>query len=803
MAVDKCFAQVREAFKNDEDITNLDIQNLIDDLRALKQDSPPEGFIAEAGRLKSERIKRAETDALMYAATMEKFKLNRGDMVKAKNTRYWLEAKLGGAMEVFDGSSLSVDRYRKSYASQWLGSVKETIDGLGIGDAIHDPKMSRDLRVEMFELTNNRLATTSTTGNDAAFAAAKSLHQIYKDMRNNYVRLGVPLSEVDNYIGRQKYNRDNIMKAGKPQFVQDMIVSLNHEKTFPVGFNDAQKIKRVEEIFDHIVSGDSYDVTKNRSVHYNSGDSVHNIMTKYGEDPSAIEGITSQIMSTARAHSLMEIFGPNIQEGFDKIKAEVFKTSDPSAVGNKFGNADQMFAEQTGKTWSDPNDRLAHGGRLIRNLTSASTLGGTVVSAGLPDIVANTALIHAQTGAGGLKIAKSVMENYLKLAANPEEQKAFMRAAGLMADDLIQSLTDDSGHVRPNMGDGSALVGTMFTWQGMNAHDRVIRTVSAKVVGERLFRSANKEFSELSDVMRYNFERYKIGAKEWDIIRQATFQYGDTHALMPSAILDNAAVDLKGMNKQEVYLKYSAYMGELADLGTLKGDAITKSTLLLGTTEDSFMGQILRMMAQFKASPMQAMRVTRRIAMSNPKFAGRAGGDIASVGTYAAFAMTAGYLTYAAKEFVKGNSLPDPSRVETVAESFNKSGMSGTIGEFVTAPYNMSYRNLIEDIAGPAAGKAAKLAKFGAQALRYDADKGAIQIMAHKSEVAKFAVAQIPMNNVWWVKMATEHLFLDALHEYIKPGHTWKQDARLESRGQQRIFPSLGVPNDRTILGGE
>lgn len=120
------------------------------------------------------------------------------------------------------------------------------------------------------------------------------------------------------------------------------------------------------------------------------------------------------------------------------------------------------------------------------------------------------------------------------------------------------------------------------------------------------------------------------------------------------------------------------------------------------------------------------------------------------------------------------------------------------MADYMFAEYNKSYRNFVTDLAGPVAGDVAKTAKLFAAGIRGE-------LQQNQFEALRFAIRQVPGNNIWWAKPVYEHLFLDALQEHMSPGYTFKMDSRLENQGQKRIFPSLGVPNrsDSVVVGGE
>lgn len=807
MAVDECFNKLKQVFEADENVSEADIKQIVAEFRSIRETAGVQAFIDEATKYQKVVVERAEAVAAREARTAQVYKLNKMDLAAAGKGkgRYWLEAKFGGAAENLQGGNLTVGNYRDVKGNTWKGTLAKRVEDLGIVDhnVLHSPEMSRDIRIELFDITNNKLATASKTGNEAAYEIAKSMNKILNDIRNEYVRLGIPLREVENYIGWQRYDRDKIIKAGESAFIADVLRSTDHKKTFQSDFTDAQKFARAKEMYTHIVSGESIDTTRTRSIHYSSGENANDMMSKYGMYPSAVDSTFAQIDYTARQHALMEVFGPNYKDGFERLKKNIFSKEDIQAFANKAGSPDQMFANATGKTLGGADSDFARTARGARDFTSATLLGGSSISAFFPDMVNATALLHTTNGAGFLNNLKDVLTGYVGVVGRKTEQKAFMNAAGLFAEDLTRNLMEAADGLGDAPGKLSKVAAGIFKWNGMNAHDRAIKTTIVKSFGERLNRLSHLQFDALPDMAKYNMGRYKIGAPEWDVIRQAKFEYGNTKALMPGSLLDNKEINFNGLDQRTVYLKYSSYMNDIANSATLKGDLFTQSLLNLGTSEDTVYGQMLRFMGQFKAAPIQGGRVMKRIAFSNPKFAGSRFGDMQSVATTTAMLTAAGYLTYTAKEFIKGNSPPDPTNIATIRESFIRGGAGAIMGDYVLAEYNKSYRSLIADVAGPAAGKLDTGAKLFASLIRWNDKKGESDIMAHKQEAMRFLVANVPGNNVWWAKMAMEHLVIDSMAEYISPGYTWKQDSRLSSKGQQRIFPSLGVPNDRTILGGE
>lgn len=826
--VDACFTAIRANF-SEEEFSDQEIRQMVQDFAHIQETAGLDEFLEKANQYRKSLEARALLDARKRAMTLEKVNgikklITEGTNKNAGDIHGRAQALFTGSAKAFDQGNFSIQHIRNAYSRKMKGTIEMSIKREGMEKLVQDADFSLQLRRE--------LSAPGAVKDPRIQRIAKDFRAVYNFQREELTRLGVEMGEIENYIGWQAYDKKKVLEIGEDGFVKLVMKRLDHEKTFNQTDSIEARETRIRDAYNNIVSGDAVDPTSSRSLHYRNAEATHEVLTAIGQYPSAVESILAQVNYTSRRLALMQRFGPNYKQGFDKVKAYVERVAPaptredlvaPSlsitenwkamkvnaetlsqTLSRTTLSLDNLYADVTGVTTSPSGTVMAGIGNTHRTLVSLQNLGGAFLSAIFPDFATNAAFLKSFDGKGIAGGMHDIFGQYLKTISNRAERAETMALMSVYADDMVGGVSNIFGELNEGAQPGilTDWARKMFTWTGLTDHTQAIRAATAKMLGARLAKHADTKFGELPEQLRMNLGRYGIKEKEWSVISQARANFGDgVVALSPEKVLELPQARFKelGINRSETYLKLATAMNEATEMGTLTGDTYTRTLFYQGTTDDSFWGQMARYIAQFKQAPVQNIRVAARLQASNIKTGNKltdALNDAQSLGIAAAWMTTMGIASYYAKEVImKGNTPPPPS-TDTVKEGLVRGGFAGIMGDYLMAEYNKSYRNFVADMAGPAIGESAKIMKLYAAAVRGE-------FKENRHEFLRIAVRQIPGNNVWWAKAAFEHLVLDGVQEWMAPGYTMRMDRKLKGKDQQRIFPSVGVPNSGALIQSE
>lgn len=828
-SVDQCFARIMEAFK-DGGFDRAEIRAILDDLSEIRKTSTIDDFLVKATEYRDRELLRQQVLLNKKTATVNKSVQNKRllvdglvkDTKKFKNdhvavrevqdqVRQRAQSFFTGAAKASDEGNLAIGTVQASYYNRMAASVEQVVQELGAHEYVKDPNFSKEIRMELYG---------ESSGNPAAKEIGGAMRKAYNFQVEELRRLGLDMGEIQNYAGWQFYDKQKVLALGKEKFIELTLQNIDEGKTFdgPVSFES--KVKRLADAYDHITTGEYVDPSKGRSLHYKGGKEADAVMQAIGAYPNAYQSFLAQANYTSKRMGLIHRFGPLPEEGFKKMNDWVNKVA-PTPEAAKFNpyhedgslkplaqRAQERFdylktnVENFGRVMSDKalpletlfndakglgafnQDAMTEFGNAWRGVKSLQLLGGATLSAVFPDIANGAALVRSFDGSKNLlsEIGK-LTQDYFKAIPDRATRQSEAYKFGLYFDDIIggvaHTLNEDSSY---RHGAIAAANRAMFKYTGMTDHDQIIKVATAKLLGTTLGDMSGTVFKELPEQTQRNMLRYGIKEGEWEVMRKATVDLGDGRiAVSPQAILDmDDSLIPKGMHKNDLYTKLNAAFIEVGNLSQLKADAYTSTLLYRGQPADTAMGQALRFMGQFKAAPIQGMRITSRLAKD---------GSWPLVQAMTMLTM-AGYASYATKQIFANKEPKVPTtdmskegllhNAGLLKDAFVRGGGGGILADYAFAEYNKSYRNLAEDMAGPVMGDIAKVAKLTAGIARGEWKE-------NKQEALQFAIRQVPGNNIFWIRGALEATVIQGMQEWLSPGYTLKMDNRLRQQGQGRI----------------
>ena len=422
----------------------------------------------------------------------------------------------------------------------------------------------------------------------------------------------------------------------------------------------------------------------------------------------------------------------------------------------------------------------------VRQWLSSAQLGSAVLSS-----VADFQTMRQTAAWNGLG-ANGIMGEYLRLLnpANAADRKLAVRA-GLIADGWARramaaqrTMMEEIGQTLP-----ARISDFVMRVSGMNAHTQAGKWAFGMEFLGRLADDAGKGFDALDPALRRTFERYGMGAADWDVIRsKGMFTEDGVNLIFPEQMVrtgdrgaERAATRLLEMIDAE------------RGFAVLEPGAAERALTLQGTRGGTWAGEFWRSTAQYKSFPITMM--TRHI-MRGVSEGGMAGG--AYLARLVVGLTAAGALAMQMKEVAKGKDPRDMTTPGFWGAAFFQGGGAGIFGDFLNSAVTRSDRSFyMTAIGGPTAGLLDDLMKLTGANIQATAEGKDANFGA---DFARFVRRNTPGTSIWYARLAMDRLLWDQLQAVIDPDHgrAWsrtEQRARQETRQEFWWRPGEASPD--------
>lgn len=641
-------------------------------------------------------------------------------------------------------------------------------------------------------LTNNdgirtlmRALYGQKTGVKAADDAAQAWREVTEGLRQRFNRAGGDIGRLDDWSIPQHHSQRRVMKAGRDQWIADILPRLNRERYVNDDgslYTDQQMLDLLGAAYETISTGGLNKLqpgqagrsgmranrgSEARQLHFKSADDYLDYQKQYG-DRNFYQVLTGHVAGMANDIALVEQFGPNPDHMFRTLYDVARKSGDRESAGLSLQN---VYDELSGKTNIAEHQTLGRFSQGLRNIQIAAKLGGAFLSS-IPD--AATLYI---TGQVANLPAMRVASNQLA-ALNPANQmeKRMAQRAGLALDTLLGELNRFG---EEGFGSGVTAKFATLTMRASGlaswteANKRAFGVTMMSSIGAAV---KTKSFKALeADDMRILRSK---GITEtdwaiWKLAKQEDWGNGNDTMLTPAsirAIPDEALAGLQGNPtrlRDEATAKLLGAVLEESDNAVITAGVREKALLKQGTQKGTVKGEIVRSIVLFKSFPtaMIARHWTRAVNM--PTTQGKIGY------TAALFSITTllGYLAMSAKDIARGQDPKDPSDIRTWVAAAVQGGGAGIYGDFVLADVNRYGNTPISTLAGPVATTLEDAFNLTVGNIRQAAEGKDTNIGA---EALRFAKSNTPMANLWYTRAALDHAILHDMQEYLSPGYLRK-----------------------------
>lgn len=815
----KCFSDIRRVISPER----VDDKTLVDVIRAHEESlrKPVDMSSQEfAEKLKESRKLRARLRK-EAAENLVKKQKNIGFLFEGALSDDPVEAfqaLLAGTTRLVKGGRFSIDRTHKVIMAKHLNILSNELRAAGLLDVVKSGTLEREIMQELFEFKSG--GRTGISNNKHAREAAKIINGVQTGLLREMQNSGAGIREMPGYIMRQAHDPGLMRDAGFEAWFQEIMPRLDVERTFKSFAGKPDKIQEfMEGAYDDIVKGKNTlatgsdvgdeillgrapanlaeKVSRGRVLHFKDGESFFEYNQRFGKK-NLFDTITSSVDTTARNAALIRVLGTNPKNAFENLlksaKDRLKEAGDDAGFDRFVSNEKkirQLFSEVEGLTRIPGRSLFAKTSRAARALANMAKLGSAAVSS-VTDWPNSASILRASTGKNLLQAHGDLFKNYMGLIKRGDKQKWATRTR-IFIDDTLGDLHSKFSSGDPEVGVMSKLERLFFKLNGLAFQTSHAKTAVARQFAMELADLSSQQFPSLTPRVQANLQVFGIGDMEWALIRRASEVFEDgTKALTPEGVanLKDSEVNefLKAVGskksvaevKSELELKLSSYLSDNADLGSPTPGARERNFIIRGTTEDEPIGQLLRMIGQFKSFPLTMHTVFTRVALADPQRTARnltevmrtGQGDLLGLAGLIGSTTAMGYVAISANEVAKGRTPRDPTDPKIWLESFIRSGSAGLYGDFLLGEYQKNYKSIIKDVAGPTLGQADDIASLWASAIRGEPKAG---------KAFKLLLNNTPGQNIFYTRTALDYLVLFKIQEALNPGYL----ARLERRTRE------------------
>ncbi len=700
-----------------------------------------------------------------------------------------------------------------------MGSLMDLIQasgdkqGTGIGrrflmtvfDA-ENPVMTRDIVREIFKTADG------STGNTSAKAAARAWLDTIEGLRTRFNGAGGDVGKLDYGYVPQPHDIAKIRKAGAAAWVDKTLPLLNRSR-----YVDEAGARMSDDAVRSLLKG-AYETLRtdglnksepgqfqgtgarankggdSRQIHFTDGDAWLTYMGDFGKG-SIYDAMLGHVGGMTRDIGLVERYGPDAN-ATARLQFDLAKRADPPADTRSGRTAEAMrTSPQTywdmisGKTGSPANETLANTMAMVRNANVATKLGGAVISS-----ITDLGTLVMNTGYNRLP--------YWRLMADiarqgSKETRDFMTTHGMVAESVAAEINRWSGDNLASNWAGHIGAATLRA-SLLNVWTDGLRQGFTLSMNAGLARMAKQGWGTLNEFDRSRLTRAGIGESDWTVltaVEPAIFK--GRELLTPQAIKASGHPEANA-----IAAKVFGFIHDESEFAVVNPDLEARARVTWGGLQAGTAGgEIARTTMQFKSFPISMMtRHWGRLlegthgADGAPLLANRMAYGIALATT----TIGLGAVAVQAKQLLAGKDPIDMEKPRFWLKALAQGGGLSIMGDlFLVDPATSSTDSAttaIKNLAGPTVGAAADLVLKNIGENIWQAAEG--KESHWEAELANWAKAQAPGNNLWWLKPLVEHGITNDLNESLSPGYMAKQQQRAQKDFGQKYWwrPNESVP---------
>lgn len=728
---------------------------------------------------------------------------------------------------------------QKTYHNKWIGDFLHGFERMG-EDAVSIVKSGeadREIAQAMYALKNNE---PTADMNSTVVGIAKHINDQFEVIRKELNDAGAFIGAREDWMWKQVHDARKIRKAGRDKWEADFRENLDYEKTFGYSREQIGQNKELTEMVDQVIADWHMDLStgnhlkasaetigagtgggniakrlsQQRKIHFKGADGFFNYQQEYGVG-SILETINMQARSSARDMGLMNKLGPDYEMNLKAITDDLTLNAKKSGsdemvmrLDKRGRNRRMAMATVDGSIDIPGTEMFANVMGSMRAIFGMSRLGSASFAA-LSDL-ATIGSNSKVNGKGMLHGMNDAVQGLLPGTNNTELAKSL----GITQDYLRGGILDDFNAVDAGAGKMAKAQELFFRLNLLgpmtNRHRASVAVGEASFLGEM----SGVKLDALPIEHQRKLALSEIKSAEWDAIRSSidadkAADGTDVRMATPESVrsLSDEAITsyltAKGETvnaftikkaRTDLENKLRAFYQDTIDSAVIEPTARTRGGILQGTQRGTIVGEALRSMMQFKSFPIAILRqrVARDIHL-------RTGGSatkmdaIKQVGAWGpAFAQfmimstVMGYGAMVLKDLAKGLTPRDPSDPNTVVAAMMQGGGIGIFGDFLFGEANRYGGGLTSTLVGPA-GQFVNDVHGIYSGIFHSSIDGEVPDVAGKS--LRLIYNNTPFANLFYIKPALDHFFMNELTEYLNPGSGERRiQRRLKETGQTSLY---------------
>lgn len=745
-----------------------------------------------------EAAKLAAQD-IVGEASRNKANVARQALATARSTGQWQgfvnEGRSGAsaAMRVFEAVDRDVSGVRQQYFTQMLPVLDYMSSAKRWLGWKHDQPMLTDLVQEIFG---------NTTKSAEAKGAAKAWLETIESLRTRFNAAGGEVGKLDYAYLPQPHNERGIFKAGADAWTDYVLPRLDRSRYVKPGgqyFTDVELRQFVRASWDTITTGGLNKMEPGkafgsgklanrhgdaRQIHFKDADSYLQYMEQFGKG-NPVSAMQGHIGALSRDVALVEAMGPNPNQTA-KLLLDRAKKMDGSEKLVGPVTAEQAWNTVLG-TYNHPvNVRLAEIAQGIRNITTAVKLQGSFLSS-FTD-VGTLALNSHYNKLPVWKVMRELPRAFGK------DYRQYANRIGLMSDSLVSDMNRwADGHGgngwTSKLADMTMKASLLTGWT-----DGLKRAFSVNMMAG-LGKLTRKPWGALEEADRLRLQRSGIDEATFDVWRAATPEdWRGSQMLTMESIANINGIEQR--SKDKAITKLLGYISDEADTAVTSPDLMARAVGQESARKGTLKGEVWRSLWLFKTFAVSILsRQIRRIKDIN---ATQGNGAALAYGAGLMSTLTVlGGLSLQAKDMVTGK---DPRPIDNPkfwSAAFLQGGGMGIFGDILYTALGGNSRGGQPNwtaFAGPVFGTAFDLANLtmgniGQAAEGKDTKLG--------SELIRFTRQNTPLANLWYVKGAIDHFWVNDWLEQANPGYLRRMRQRAQKEWGQDYWwqPEDGTPD--------
>lgn len=841
MSWQDCVAEIRAAGGERLKLSDSDIERLLD--RVLREAKRRSGIgAADVDNIRLAARDLAERERLTAAIAKRNARLNllarlgRRQRIDANpdGIAAGIRAEIHGTATPVAGGRFSAEAEWKALSGQYRNGAVNELERAGLLRAAKDRHLDRLWPQELWELSRGADGKPGVTGSPEALKVAQIFHKYQTLAKTNLNRAGAWIGDYAGYISRTAHDPDLIRRAGLTDW-KAMVRPLLDERTFDqVGDKPEAREQFLHNVYHALITGVhlTHDgmqgfkdpgftgpgnlaerLSRERVLHFRDAAAWLDYHDKFASG-NVLDSVIEALDRAARTTALMRRWGTNPRAEFKadlRYFAEEHRATKP-AEAEYLGKATQENSRHDlwnrfdflDGTADIPVNRLgARVGSATRVWESMSKLGG-VVFTHLPVGMTKAAELRYQ----GIGLLQGYGDYLTSFFRGPRGHSADTRAImdrllagheGMLRDLLARFEPDDT-----IPGTLSKAANTFFKLTGLTYVLNAQRAGAEFVMSRHLGALLDREHAALPPETTRILGMFGIGEREWSLLRQApehaaidgrSFLTPDAALRIPEAAAIGHLYDIgkiadrfigSGPNtravdafRQDLALRLHAYFNDRSAHAVIIPGIATKADVLRGTRPGTWEGEALRFVAQFKTWPAALVRM----ALGREVYGGQSRpAAFAGVLHMAVMGTVLGYMAMSLKDLMKGREPRDPLSPKTWAAAMIQGGGAGILGDYLFGEYNRFGQNFSETLLGPVLGQGINTALDLWNRLKEGKD--------FAPEAFQALLNNTPFINLFYTRLALDHLFLWQVQEALNPGFLRRFERRVKEQNQQNFWLS-------------